>query len=52
MRTKFPEMSVHRDSDFSIYHRDTAAKKKMKQHADIRTHTKPCKIHIGDTVLV
>ena len=27
MRTKLPEMSIHRDSDSSIYHRDTAVKK-------------------------
>ena len=52
MRTKRPEMPVRRDIVFSIYHRDTAVKKKMKQHADIRTHAKPCKIQIGDTVLV
>ena len=52
MRTKLPEMSIRRDSDSSIYHRDTAVKQKMKQHADIRTHAKPCKIQIGDTVLV
>ena len=48
MRTILPEMSVCRDSDFSIHHRDTAVKRKMKQHADIRTHAKPCKIQIGD----
>ena len=44
MRTKLPEMSVRRDGDFSVYLRDTAVKKKMKQHADIRTHAKPCQI--------
>ena len=52
MRTKLPEMSICRDSDSSVYHHDTAVKKKMKQHADICTHAKPCKIQIGDTVLV
>ena len=52
MRIKLPEMSVRRDSDFSIYHRDTAVEKKMKQHADVCTHAKPCKIQTGDTVLV
>ena len=45
-------MSVCRDRDFSIYHHDTTVKKWMKKHADIRTHSKPCKIQIGDTVLV
>ena len=52
MRTKLPNMSVRRDSDFSIYHHDTAVTKKMKQHADIHTHAKPCKIQIGDTVFL
>ena len=27
IRTKLPEMSVHRDSDFSKYHRDTSCEK-------------------------
>ena len=45
-------MLVRSDSDFSIYHRDTAVKKKMKQHADIRIHANQCKIQSGDTVLV
>ena len=52
MRSKLPEMSVLRDSDVSVYYHDTAVKKKMKQHADVCTYAKPCKIQIGDTVLV
>ena len=55
LRTRLPDMgdiSDARSDDAEMRETDTAAKQKMKQHADSHNHARERQLVVGDTVLV
>ena len=53
MNIKLPEMhDIVKPQEESVRCKDKAAKEKMKKNADLKRHTKPRKLKVGDTVLV
>ena len=51
IKTKLPEMPTLHPTQPAIANKDSAAKRKMKYHADKRSYGKPNKFSVGDLVL-